>query len=84
MAVDFKPYDNERDVLRIGGLEIENRVDRLSMIGDLVLTRDQTGLALAQDLQSLLVQVIQTLEADAVLPQAVEVVAAKTVKNPFA
>lgn len=84
MAVDFKPYDNERDVLRIGGLEIENRVDRLSMIGDLVLTRDQTGLALAQDLQSLLAQVIQTLEDDPALPQAVEVVAAKTVKNPFA
>lgn len=71
-------------MLRIGHLEIENRVDRVSLTGDVVLTRDQLGLALAKDLQALLASVIQTLESDKALPEAIEVLAAKTVKNPFA
>ena len=43
----FEPYANERDVLRIGHLEIENRIDRISLTGDVVLTRDRAGLVLA-------------------------------------
>ena len=50
----FKPYANESDVIRIGALEIENRIDRVSLTGDVVLTRDQAGLALAKELQALL------------------------------
>ena len=83
-AAAFEPYANESAVLRIGHLEIENRVDRVSLTGDVVLTRDQAGLALAKDLQALLGHVIQVLEADKALPKVVEVLAAKTVKNPFA
>jgi hypothetical protein len=49
-----------------------------------VLTKDQKGLALARDLQELLAVVIQALEADQALPEAVEVLAPRTVKNPFA
>lgn len=80
----FEPYANERDVLRIGHLEIENRIDRISLTGDVVLTRDRAGLVLAKDLQALLAKVVQALEADKALPEAVELLAAKTVKNPFA
>lgn len=80
----FEPYANERDVLRIGHLEIENRIDRVSLTGDVVLTRDRAGLVLAKDLQALLAKVVQALEADKALPEAVEVLAARTVKNPFA
>jgi hypothetical protein len=80
----FEPYANERDVLRIGHLEIENRIDRVSLTGDVVLTRDRAGLVLAKDLQALLANVVQALEADKALPEAVELLAAKTVKNPFA
>ena len=83
-AAAFAPYANESAVLRIGHLAIENRVDRISLTGDVVLTRDRTGLALAQDLQALLARVIQVLESDKALPEAVEVLVAKTVKNPFA
>lgn len=83
-AAAFAPYANESDVLRIGHLEIENRVDRVSLTGDVVLTKDQKGLALARDLQGLLAVVIHALEADKALPEAVEVLAPKTVKNPFA
>ena len=74
---------NEADVLRIGDLQIENRVDRISFTGDLVLTKDKAGLALAKDLQSLMERVVKALEADKQLPQIVELKASDTVKNPF-
>lgn len=79
----FKPYANESDVLRIGNLEIENRIDRLSLTGDVVLTRDQAGLALARELQALLGQVVSALEADKQLPEKVQLKPAREVKNPF-
>ena len=79
----FKPYANESDVIRIGALEIENRTDRISLTGDVVLTRDQAGLALARELQALMGQVVQALEAEEKLPETVQVKPARVVKNPF-
>lgn len=79
----FTPYANERDVIRIGALEIENRTDRVSLTGDLVLTRDQAGLAQARELQALLDQVVKALEAEEKLPATVEIKPAQIVKNPF-
>ena len=84
MTEKFKPYANEADVLRIGELEIENRVDRVTLIGDVVLTRDQAGLALARELQAIVDGVVNALEADKQLPDAVEVKQARSVRNPFA
>ncbi|CAM3735804.1 hypothetical protein [Polaromonas hydrogenivorans] len=84
MTSKFKPYANEADVLRIGDLEIENRVDRVSLTGDVVLTRDQAGLALARQLQVLIGGIVKALEADKQLPQTVELKAARTITNPFA
>ena len=84
MTEKFKPYANEADVLRIGELEIENRVDRVTLTGDLVLTRDQAGLALAKELQAIVDGVVKALSADKQLPDAVEVKQARSVKNPFA
>lgn len=83
MTQEFMPYANEADVLRIGDLEIENRVDRVSLTGDLVLTKDKAGLALAKELQLLLNGVVKALEAEKLLPETVERKAAETVKNPF-
>ena len=83
MTQEFLPYANEADVLRIGDLQIENRVDRISFTGDLVLTKDKAGLALAKELQSLMERVVKALEADKQLPQIVELKASDTVKNPF-
>ena len=84
MTTTFKPYANEADVQRIGDLEIENRVDQVTLTGDLVLTMDKPGLALAKELQSLLSEVVRTLEANKQLPETVELKPAKVVKNPFA
>ena len=80
---DFKPYADESTVLGIGNLDIENQVDRVTLHGDVVLTRDRQGLALAKQLKTALDAIVKTLEADGQLPDAVQVKAAKTVKNPF-
>ena len=84
MTGKFKPYANEADVLRIGELEIENRVDRVTLTGDVVLTRDKAGLALARELLAIVGGVVKALEADKELPDAVEVKQARTIRNPFA
>lgn len=84
MTQEFEPYANEADVLRIGDVEIENRLDRVSLTGDMVLTKDKAGLALAKELQSLIERIVKALEAEKQLPQTVELKATETVKNPFA
>ncbi|NMM07422.1 hypothetical protein [Polaromonas sp.] len=84
MSQDFKPYANEADVLRIGDLEIENRVDRVTLTGDVVLTKDKAGLALATELQSLIGRIVDALQAEKQLPETDELKVTKTVKNPFA
>ena len=78
MDDEFPPYGNESDLVRIGGLEIENRLDRL------VLSRDRAGLALARELHALLGRAIATLESDPGLPERIEVLPARVVPNPFA
>lgn len=83
MTQEFIPYANESDVLRIGDLEIENRVDRVSLTGDVVLTKDKAGLTLAKELQSLMGHVVKALEAEKQLPENVELKVANMVKNPF-
>ena len=80
---DFKPYANESDVIRIGALEIENRIDRVSLTGDVVLTRDKAGLALARELHTLLSQVVKALQDEEKLPEVVDLKPAQVVKNPF-
>ena len=84
MDDEFPPYGNESDLVRIGGLEIENRLDRLVLTGNLVLSRDRAGLALARELHVLLGRAIATLESDPALPERIEVLPARVVPNPFA
>ena len=81
---DFEPYANESDALTIGNLAVENRVDRISMHGDVELTRDEAGLALARQLQAVIDAIVKALVADKALPDAVQVVKPRSVKNPFA
>ena len=79
----FVPYKNESDVLRIGGLSIENRLDRITVSGDIDLTADQAGLRDARALQALLADVVAKLEAQQ-LPEHLPPAATTTVNNPFA
>ena len=48
---EFKPYADESAVLTLGNLAIENRVDRISLHGDVELTKDRRGVALARQLR---------------------------------
>ena len=78
----FVPYQNEADVLQIGGLSIENRLDRITISGDIDLTADRAGLADARALHQLLADVVAKLEAQA-LPDKVQPTGNKIVANPF-
>jgi hypothetical protein len=82
MAKKFIPYANEADVLHIGGLMIENRLDRITISGDIDLTLDQAGLADARALHALLADVLAKLAAQT-LPAHLPASDVETVKNPF-
>jgi hypothetical protein len=78
----FIPYKNESDVLHIGGLTIENRLDRITVSGDIDLTADKTGLADARALQQLLTDIVGKLERQQ-LPDQLPPPAITSVANPF-
>jgi hypothetical protein len=78
----FMPYKNESDVLNIGHLSIENRLDRITISGDVDLTADQAGLADARALHQLLADVVAALEGRQ-LPVKLPPPNNKTVANPF-
>lgn len=80
----FKPYANEEEVVHIGNLEIENRVDRVVLMGDAVLTKDKNGLAIAKELHSLLGKIVKSLEKEKKLPDSIEIKPSVVVPNPFA
>lgn len=89
--MEFKPFENESQTLTItnlvtpnfiSDLQIENRVDRVSIFGNLDITKDKKGLAVAKDLKSLLDSVVVELSSTN-LPECIKEMAPKTVKNPF-
>jgi hypothetical protein len=78
------PFANESESLTFDSLTIENRTDRVTIYGNIDLTRDKAGLASARQLRQILDDVVRTLEADQNLPdQVAPPKATKTVKNPF-
>ena len=78
----FVPYANEADVLQVGGLMVENRLDRITLSGDVDLTADKTGLAQAKLLHQLLADVVAALEAQA-LPDTLPAPQIGKAANPF-
>ncbi|MES2759375.1 MAG: hypothetical protein V4693_18535 [Pseudomonadota bacterium] len=78
----FLPFANEADVLEVGNLTIENRVDRLTVSGDVDLTLDQAGLAKARLLHQLLGAAVAKMES-LPLPDALPAASVKSVDNPF-
>lgn len=79
---EFRPYANESDEQEIVNLKIENRLDHISLYGDLDITRDKEGLANARSLKQLLDRIVSTLES-AQLPEKLPAPVIKKVKNPF-
>ena len=78
----FAPFANEADVLGVGNLTLENRLDRVTISGDVDLTADQAGLALARRLHAVLGDVVAALEARD-LPERLPPPDVGTVPNPF-
>ncbi|HEU4373299.1 MAG TPA: hypothetical protein VFS02_07410 [Telluria sp.] len=78
----FVPFANEADVLHVGNLTIENRIDRITLSGDVDLTLDKAGLAKAKQLHALLADVVANMEA-APLPDSLPAPDVNTVANPF-
>ncbi|MGX4644172.1 hypothetical protein [Massilia sp. SYSU DXS3249] len=78
----FVPYANEADVVEIGNLMLENRLDRITISGDVDLTMDAAGLAHARRLHEILGAVVARLEAQP-LPERLPPPEVKTVENPF-
>ena len=78
----FVPYANEADVVQIGNLMLENRLDRITISGDVDLTLDQAGLAHARRLHAILGAVLEKLESQD-LPARLPPPDVKTVDNPF-
>jgi len=79
----FKPYKNESEVLHIGDLTVENRVDRVSLYGSIDFTLDKEGLAYAREIKALLDLVLTALESAPDLPERVVLAQEELVKNPF-
>lgn len=79
----FTPYANEADVLEVGNLMLENRLDRITISGDVDLTLDKAGLAHARRLHELLGAAVAALESRE-LPDQLPPPEVKTVDNPFA
>jgi hypothetical protein len=79
----FDPFANEADEFELGGLAIENRLDRVTLAGDLDITADRQGLAAARLLHQLLGAVVGKLEAMPALPERLPPPDVKRVDNPF-
>lgn len=80
----FVPFANESDVVNIGRLAVENRVDRVTLSGDVDLTADQAGLADARALHQLLGAIVESLAARALPAQLTAPTTTRhTVANPF-
>jgi hypothetical protein len=82
-AAAFAPYANEADVLEIGNLMLENRLDRITISGDVDLTADKRGLEAARRLHALLGAVVASLESRD-LPDELPPPKVERVDNPFA
>jgi hypothetical protein len=82
-AAAFVPYANEADVLEIGKLMLENRLDRITISGDVDLTADKRGLEAARRLHALLGAVVASLESRD-LPDELPPPHVEKVDNPFA
>lgn len=77
------PFANETDVFDIDDLTVENRLDRVSLYGSAILTKDRAGLHLAKQLKAVIDAVVLALEAEKNLPAQVATKPVEKIKNPF-
>lgn len=78
----FKPYADDTQSLQVAGLTLENQQDRIALYGQIDLTRDQHGLAHAQQLKAWLDAIVASLSAET-LPERIQNERIETIDNPF-
>ena len=82
--MDF--FKNEAETYLLHELNIENRLDRVSLHGSLDITHDAAGLALALKLKTMvdgMVAVLSSEQAKGELPEHISLVGGDEVANPF-
>lgn len=82
--MDF--FKNESEARTINELNIENRLDRVSLHGSIDITHDVEGLALAVKLKDMLDGIVTVLSAEqtaGTLPDKITLAATDEVENPF-
>lgn len=83
----MKPYANESEVLQLEGLTIENRTDRISIHGEIDITKDKQGLKAVRELKNFIDDTLKVLESEerkGTLPDTVTLEKTVAVDNPFA
>ena len=81
---EFTPFADGAASLVLGGLTVENGVERVALYGSLDLARDAAGLALARRLKAVVDAAVLALEGDPDLPERAPAPREpKRVKNPF-
>ena len=78
----FKPFETENESSSIYDLTLENKVDCVSLYGNLQITKDQVGLKAAKALQQLINDVVIALEKEE-LPAQIERKPEQEIENPF-
>ncbi len=82
--MSIQPFADDNASLGIGGLTIENHLDRVVLYGNLELTLDQVGLAHTRQLKALIDAILVQLEAEGEhLPQQIAHPTVDSVDNPF-
>lgn len=79
----FKPFINGTESHSLHDLTIENDIDRVSLYGNLQITKDQSGLESARALQAYVNAIVQTLEKTENLPKKIETQSENEIENPF-
>lgn len=83
MNKGFLAYENESDSFSIGGMTVENRLDRISIYGSLDITKDKEGLEYALKLKRIIDSSVDALKREKNLPDKIEILEVESVPNPF-
>jgi hypothetical protein len=81
-TVRISPFANESDSLSIGGLTVENRLDRISVYGSIDITKDRVGQLNAERLKRLFDDIVTALN-ESTLPEKISINPTDEISNPF-
>lgn len=79
----FKPFETETESSAIYDLTFENQLDHINIYGNLQISKDQQGLAVAQKLATFFNDVVKHLEQQPDLAEKIKIETIKEVENPF-